>query len=108
MGDGDEGRVRVHFTRVHALVPLICVLDEQLPVVGWLVLQHVSGVTAVRVLAERDQVQFLAFAPHPGHLHQREGRISRGVEDAVQGILPRLSAHTHTVFPRRSLTRQCR
>lgn len=39
--DVDEGRVGVDLARVGALVPFVGVLDEQSPVVGRLVLQHV-------------------------------------------------------------------
>lgn len=41
---------------VVALIAFVGVLDEQLPVVGQLIVERVPGVAAVRVLAERNQV----------------------------------------------------
>lgn len=66
--DVDQGRVWVDFARVRALVPLISILNKQLPVVGRLEVQQVPRVAAVRVLAKRDQMQIVSLAAHPRNL----------------------------------------
>lgn len=88
-----------------SFVALVCVLNVQLPVIRRLEFEWIAWIAAVQRVAERYQMQLIAFASHPRDLvsGRKSRRISRVVCDELENRIFPL-----TIFSPKFWTRQWR